>query len=44
MKPVLYKLYVAREITSVKDSLEGDPGIAFLQSWLPALDQSLFEK
>jgi len=44
MKPVLYKLYVAREVTSAKDTLEGDPGIAFLRSWLPALDQSLFEK
>ena len=44
MKPVLYKLYVAREITSVKDTLEGDPGIAFLKGWLPTLDQSMFEK
>jgi len=44
MKPVLYKLYVAREMNSLTEPLETDPGLAFLRSWLPALDRSLFEK
>jgi hypothetical protein len=41
-KPVLFKLYLAREMTSLNDSLEWDPGIPFLRSWLPTLDRALF--
>jgi hypothetical protein len=44
MKPVLYKLYVAREMGSLDDPLKSDPGLAFLQSWLPELDRTLYEK
>lgn len=44
MKPVLYKLYVAREMGTLDDPLPSDPGLAFLQSWLPELDRALYEK
>ena len=44
MKPVLYKLYVARELNALNDPVEGDLGLAFLRSWVPALDRALFEK
>jgi hypothetical protein len=41
-QPVLFKLYIAREMTSLNDPLEGDPGIPFLRNWLPNLDRALF--
>jgi hypothetical protein len=42
MKPVLYKLYVTREMTSLHEPLSQDPGMAFLKVWLPELDRTLF--
>ncbi len=43
MKPVLYKLYVAREMNSLDEPLEQDPGVAFLRDWLPELDRTFFD-
>jgi hypothetical protein len=42
MKPVLYKLYLARELASLDEPLDDDPGAAFLRAWLPELDRALF--
>jgi hypothetical protein len=42
-KPVLYKLYLAREMTTLKEPLDEDPSIPFLRSWLPELDRALLE-
>lgn len=41
-KPVLFKLYAAREMTSLSEPLNLDPSLPFLGSWLPALDATLF--
>jgi hypothetical protein len=43
MKPVLFKLYVAREMASPDEGPEGD-GLAFLRTWLPELNKVLFAK
>ena len=42
MRPVLYKLYVARELTRLDEPPENDPCFQFLASWLPQLDKRLF--
>ncbi len=42
MKPVLFKLYVAREMERLNEPLAGDPGLAFLRAWLPKADGVLF--
>jgi hypothetical protein len=42
MRPVLSKLYVARELTRLDEPLEGDPCFVFLAQWLPELDKVLF--
>jgi hypothetical protein len=42
-EPALYKLYVAREMTSLDEPLEKDPTLEFLRTWLPELDVALFE-
>jgi hypothetical protein len=42
--PVLYKLYVQRELTNADDPLESDPCVDFLHSLLPALQTTLFAK
>lgn len=41
-KPVLFKLYVAREVLDPNEVVKIDPGVAFLQQWLPELDRTLF--
>jgi len=41
-EPVLYKLYVAREMSRQDDSVESDPCFAFLRAWLPRVDEALF--
>jgi hypothetical protein len=43
MKPVLYKLYAAREMASPTEGPEGD-ALAFLRTWLPELNKVLFPK
>jgi hypothetical protein len=40
--PVLYKLYVAREMAHLDEPLEGDPCFAFLGDWLRLVDTALF--
>jgi hypothetical protein len=42
MQPVLFKLYLVREITPASTSLTDDPAVALLKTWLPALDEALF--
>ena len=44
MRPVLFKLYVAREMTRLEEPLDSDPSLAFLSEWLPELDRCLFGK
>jgi hypothetical protein len=41
-RPVLYKLYVLRELGSLEGSPKNDPCLAFLEALLPALEQSQF--
>jgi hypothetical protein len=41
-EPVLYKLYVAREITRPDEPAEQDPCFAFLRAWLPPVNAALF--
>jgi hypothetical protein len=43
MKPVLHKLYVTREMTSLDEPLSQEPCLALLRAWLPELDRTLFE-
>ena len=40
-QPVLYKLYVVREMTSPTEPTEEDPCVDFLRQFLPLLDASL---
>jgi hypothetical protein len=40
--PVLYKLYVIRELSSPTEGLEEDAGAALLRELLPVLDRTLF--
>jgi hypothetical protein len=41
-EPVLYKLYVAREMSRADEPAESDPCFAFLRVWLPRVDTVLF--
>jgi hypothetical protein len=41
-QPVLYKLYVIRELATADDRLEGDSSLDFLQTFLPELERVLF--
>jgi hypothetical protein len=40
---VLFKLYLAREMTSPQEPLERDPVLTFLRAWLPELDRGLLD-
>jgi len=42
MEPVLFKLYVAREMATAEEPLETDPCLEFLRAWLPRADDALF--
>jgi hypothetical protein len=42
MKPVLFKLYAAREMASANEPLDQDAASALLKSWLPLLNRTLF--
>ena len=41
-QPALYKLYVLRHLGTTTEPLETDPGVAFLNELLPALENALF--
>jgi len=41
--PVLYKLYLVREMATLVEPLENDGSIAFMKVLLPVLDRSLFQ-
>src|SRR2546429_261782 len=40
-EPVLYKLYVAREMSRPDEPVESDPCFAFLRAWLPRVNAVL---
>ena len=40
--PVLHKLYVLRELSSLSEPIKDDPGLTFMRALLPALDAHLF--
>jgi hypothetical protein len=41
-QPVLFKLYVLRELNSLSESVKDDPALAFMRAMLPELDARLF--
>jgi hypothetical protein len=42
MAPVLFKMYLAREMARIDEPLDTDPCLAFLAEWLPQADPALF--
>jgi exosortase/archaeosortase family protein len=42
--PVLWKLYVIRELTRPGEPVQSDPALAFLRQWLSVLDRALWER
>jgi uncharacterized protein DUF3485 len=43
-QPLLYKLYIQRELVSADDPLEGDPCVEFMRTLLPELERTLWGK
>jgi hypothetical protein len=41
-EPILYKLYVIREVSGNAEAVDGDPGLEFLRTLVPQLRPALF--
>ena len=41
-EPVLYKMYVIREVPKLPESIEQDPAAELIQALMPSLHQTLF--